>query len=300
MNTTLYPIVVIIFTSLSTWAALPLTESTFTEIVKEVKVVTTSNQAGTTAKEAEVFKMPDIVRTGRDSRVELTAKDKTITRVGSNTSFTFARSGREIQLQKGSVLFHSPAGAGGGAIKHQGSSAAVLGTTEIAEVLPDGRFKVLVLEGQVTVTLVNGLIVKLKAGQMVIVSTDGLAFGPVTNFNLGELASHLLLVVGFSDPLSSRSLITDAIQEQNQEIAAGRLNIPLNWQEAGLGLDMIWLAFNDSLYYFEGRSEGWNPLDFPGAMGRFVFSTPHFPTVSKNPIIKPPLVTNPNPPIPQQ
>ena len=110
------------------WGApIPLTESTFTEIIQEAKVVAATTKAETPAETNMLFKAPDLVRTGQASRVELTAKDQTITRIGANTVFTFAQGGRDIQLHEGSVLFHSPKGAGGGAIRNRGTSAAVLG-----------------------------------------------------------------------------------------------------------------------------------------------------------------------------
>src|SRR5579862_5724831 len=95
-------------------AAAPLTQSTFTEIIKDVNVVSSSTKAAQPAKVEEILKAPDLVRTGPDSRAELTAPDQTITRVGANTVFSFESAGRNIDLQQGSILFHSPAGKGGG------------------------------------------------------------------------------------------------------------------------------------------------------------------------------------------
>src|SRR5664279_512102 len=91
-------------------AALPLTESTFTEIIREANVVTAGTKATTPAKTSAIFKAPDLVRTGPASRVEMTAPDQTITRIGANTIFTFEPEERTILLEKGSILFHSPAG----------------------------------------------------------------------------------------------------------------------------------------------------------------------------------------------
>jgi hypothetical protein len=219
-------------------AEVPLTESTFTEIIQQANVVSAADKSATPARTNEVFKVPDLVRTGPASRVEMTAPDQTITRVGANTVFTFAPGGRDILLEHGSVLFHAPAGVGGGAIKNHGTAAAVLGTTELGAILPDGSFKILDLEGKVKVTLKNLLSIELKPGQMVIVSPDGTEFGPVMNFDLGRLLPHLLLVVGFSEPLSSLLLIQAAIQAQNQEIAGGGLDhlAPLLVAEYGLDL----------------------------------------------------------------
>ena len=219
-------------------APLPLTESTFTEIIQEAKVIAAANKAETPAEKDMLFKSPDLVRTGQASRVELTAKDSTITRIGANTVFTFAQGGRDIQLHEGSVLFHSPKGAGGGAIKNRGTSAAVLGTTEIATVLPDRSFKVMDLEGSVKVTLRNGRTIVLRPGQMVTVSPDGTGMGAVESFDLAAAAGSLELVAGFSNSLSSLPLIQEAAQLQSQQIAEGRLGNLASLESAGFGLEV--------------------------------------------------------------
>lgn len=308
MKTTVWLAGWVIVGGVPTGAAMPLTESTFTEIIHEANVISTSNKAGAPARTQEVFRMPDLVRTGRDSRVELTAKDQTITRVGANTTFTFAPGGRDVELKQGGVLFHAPAGVGGGAIKYRGTSAAVLGTTELAEVLADGRFKVLDLEGSVKVTLQNGLFVTLKPGQMVIVSADGKSKSELMDFNLGQLASRLLEVVGFARRLASASLIEAAIRMQNQQIAAGDLTHLVSLQEAGVGLDLTTRAMNGT-----GLTAGWvltnsadqpapdsNPLDFPGEgpIGPFgyPFITPA-PLYTTPPVIHPPAITEPTGPV---
>ena len=70
--------------------AAQLTESAFTEIVKDVNVVAASTKAAQPAAVNELVKAPDLVRTGPQSRAELTAADQTITRIGANTVFSFA------------------------------------------------------------------------------------------------------------------------------------------------------------------------------------------------------------------
>jgi hypothetical protein len=128
-----------------TFAATSLTESTFTEIIREANVVAAADKSVRPAVTNGVFRVPDLVRTGPASRVEMTAPDQTITRIGANTVFTFEPGERNIRMEKGSILFHAPAGAGGGTIKYHGTVAAVLGTTMLCAVMPDGRFKVLEL-----------------------------------------------------------------------------------------------------------------------------------------------------------
>jgi hypothetical protein len=218
---------------------LPLTQSTFTEIIKDAKVVAASTKAATRAQTNEVVKAPDLVRTGPESRVELTAPDETITRIGANTVFSFEPTGRTILLEHGSILFHSPKGKGGGTISSGGASAAVLGTTLICAVLLDGAFKTIVLEGHGKVTLRNGKFILLDQGQMVIVLPGGDDFGPVEEINLKQLADHLLLLNGFSHPVSSWPLILVAIGEQEVRIADGTAGRFAPLFVAGNGLDFF-------------------------------------------------------------
>jgi FecR protein len=223
-------------------ATLPLTQSIFTEIINEANVVAAATETVTPARTNEMFRVPDLVRTGPDSRVELTAADQTITRVGANTVFTFARTGRNITLERGSVLFHAPAGRGGGTITSGGASASVLGTTVICAVMSDGRFKTIVLEGKCKVTtLWNNKSVTLHAGQMVIVSRTpgGKEFGTVETVDLKQLVKRLLLVFGFSRPLSSLPLIEAAIQQQQQEIANGTAGPFPSLLIVSVGFDLI-------------------------------------------------------------
>jgi hypothetical protein len=224
--------------------AAPLTESTFTEVVKDVNVVAASTKAAQPASVDEIIKAPDLVRTGPESRAELTAPDQTITRVGANTVFSFEPTGRNIDLERGNVLFHSPAGKGGGSIRSGGAAAAVLGTTLIVSSTGTGGFKVILLEGHGTVTLPGGKTVALKAGQLVFVLPGQTVFGPVLDINLGKLVGGSLLINGFSHPLPSLGLIQSAIASQNKELKNGGLKdtgaAPENFNHGpGNGMDTI-------------------------------------------------------------
>ena len=201
-------------------SAAPLTESTYTEVIREVNTLSTAGDAAT-AKLNDLLKAPDRVRTGPESRAELTAPDNTITRVGANTVFSYADSGRTLNLEKGSLLFHSPKGKGGGVIKSGGASAAVLGTTLLVSATPEGGFKVILLEGKGKVTLANGKSVTLKGGQLVFVLANGGTFSTVFDINLGKLVAGSSLINGFSHPLPSLPLIQTVIKKQNSALAAG-------------------------------------------------------------------------------
>ena len=199
-----------------------LVESTYTEIINDVSTLATDG-AATPAKLAKVVKAPDRVRTGAQSRAELTAPDKTITRVGANTVFSYSDQGRTVNLEKGSLLFHTPKGLGGGTIKSGGAAAAVLGTTLMVTATPDGGFKVILLEGRGNVRLLNGRSVTLQAGQLVFVLPGGKGFSEVVFINLGKLVDGSQLIKGFTHELSSLPLIFAAIREQLARIDSGRL-----------------------------------------------------------------------------
>lgn len=201
--------------------AAPLTESTFTEVVKDVKIVANVSKSATPALPNDLLKAPDRVRTGPASRAELTAPDHTITRVGANTVFSYADSGRTLNLDQGSLLFHAPKGIGGGTIKSGGVVAAVLGTTLIVSATTDGGFKVILLEGSGKVTLPNGKSVTLKAGQLVFVAPNGTELSAVLDINLDKLVAGSLLVNGFTNALPSQPLIRSAVARQNNLLASG-------------------------------------------------------------------------------
>src|SRR5581483_11016386 len=210
-------------------SAAPPTQSTFTAVIRDVNVVAEPTKAAAPAKVNELFQSPDLIRTGADSRAELTAPDQTITRIGANTVFSFAPSGRDINLEQGSILFHSPKGKGGGTIKSGGASAAVLGTTLIVATTPvtsptdKNGFKVILLEGKGRVTLGNGKHRNLKAGQMVFVLPGQGNFSPVLNINLAKLVGGSNLVKGFGHTLPSLTLIEAAIQQQQNDLAKGNV-----------------------------------------------------------------------------
>lgn len=202
------------------WGA-ALTESTFSQVVKDVKVVSRATETTASAKVNDVFKSPDLIRTGADSLAELVAADKTITRVGANTVFSFEKAGRAINLEQGSVLFHSPKGKGGGTIKTKGASAAVLGTTIVVTATVGGGFKAIVLEGKGQITLPNGNFRILQAGQVTFVLPGAQQFGPQLNINLQKLVESSRLVQGFEQELPSKPVIQGAIERQQILIRAG-------------------------------------------------------------------------------
>lgn len=228
MKTSFLITILVVASAAPSWAE-PLQQGTFTDIVRTVEVLDQPTKNASPASLNELVKAPNLVRTGVGSRAELTAPDQTLTRIGANTVFSFAPSGREINLEQGSVLFHTPSGRGGGTIRSGGASAAVSGTTLICTTTPvtspgvKNGFKVILLEGTGHVTLPSGSSRTLHAGQMVYILPNSSSFGPLLTINLSRLVGASALVHGFSHPLPSMPLIEIAIQAQQAALAKGEL-----------------------------------------------------------------------------
>jgi hypothetical protein len=209
------------FGCLSAFGAIDLKESKFTQVVNNVEVISTSDNSKHPAAVDSLFKMPDVVRTGAASRAELVAEDRTITRIGANTIFSFDAARRRIDLDQGSLLFNAPKGKGGGTIHTAAATAAVLGTTIIVVTTPNGGFKVLTLEGTAEVDFSNGDHRRIKAGQLIFVLPGGFP-GPTLAFRLDTQVAGSLLVSGFANPLPSLPLIQTAINGQIHQLQNGR------------------------------------------------------------------------------
>ena len=195
----------------------------FSEVVDKVMVIDSAAQRSWPAVVNEAFKVPDQVSTGANSRAELVAPDGTVTRVGANTVFSFAADKREVKLRKGSILFHSPTGKGGGVISSEGAQAAVMGTTLIVTATPSGGFKLLVLEGKAKATLPSGNSIAVTAGQLTVVSPGKAEFGPVLNFRLKDQVAGSSLMKGFRAPVASEGKVMASVEKQERMIADGRV-----------------------------------------------------------------------------
>ena len=208
-------------------SAADLRESTLVQVVNEVKVAP-PQAAEKDAKANDKVQAPDKIRTGAKSRAELKAADNTLTRIGANTVFSFEQGGRTLNLEKGSVLFHSPAGRGGGTIKSAGASAAILGTTIMVASTADGGFKCILLEGKGKITLPNGQSQMLEAGDMILVPAGAQTFGSIVKIDLGKLVEGSQLVNGFESRLPTLNDIQNEITKQKIAIISG------NYEETGL------------------------------------------------------------------
>ena len=196
--------------------AAQLQEARVTQVVNDVKLLL-EQSAPRPAAVSDLVRRGNAVRTGTQSRSELTFSDLTITRLGANTIFSFKEGTREMTLIDGAILFQVPKGSGGATIRTVGVTAAITGTTGIAEFHPATSShpqlsKWLCLEGTFHLYLPNGQSVELGPGKMA--TADGKSFSKVSTFDIAKLTSTSLFFTGFNQPLASMNLIM--LESQNQ------------------------------------------------------------------------------------
>jgi hypothetical protein len=103
-----------------------LKEAKVTQVIQDVQVLP-SNASPRPAAVNDDVRQGTAVRTGAQSRSELTFKDKTITRLGEKTSFSVGEGSRTIDLGSGQFLLYVPKKAGGAKVKAGPVTAAITG-----------------------------------------------------------------------------------------------------------------------------------------------------------------------------
>src|SRR5437867_7460463 len=202
------------FVHLSTVAAAAeLRAAHVTQIINDVKLL--PGQAA--ARAAVVNDSVDAgtaVRTGADSRSELTFLDLTITRLGANTIFSFNEGARQINLGGGAVLLQVPRNGAEAKIATVAVTAAITGGTALLEANKGFPTKLLMLEGigrfyptghPEQAAIVHG-------GEMAMMTVDGQITRP-TKFNAALVYKTSKLITSFPT-LPNADLILAVIDEQ--------------------------------------------------------------------------------------
>jgi hypothetical protein len=206
-------------------AAAPLNEATVTRVVNKVEIIPAGAQPAP-ASLGETIRGRTGVRTGGNSRAQLTFADQTLARLGANTLFSFERGTRSLDLENGSILLQVPKGAGGATIRSAPVTAAITGTTVMMEYSPGnpGTVKLIVLEGTVRLSLAGrlGESVLVGPGQMIAVAANARSLpDPVTVDVKRILRTSKLVKEG---DLESMGLIMETVDTQQQMLADGQLS----------------------------------------------------------------------------
>jgi hypothetical protein len=188
-------------------------EARVTQIIREVKLLPADAAARDASLNDKVSEDTG-VRTGGDSRSELTFPDLTITRLGANTIFSFNKSGRIANVDSGSILLRVPKDSGGGTIRSSAVTVAITGTTVIFEGSRGGRNKLYTLEGSSRVALKTKPSVwrNVLAGQVLDVPPEATTLPMPVNFDVNQLMRTHPLITDF-EPLPSAPLIMAVAQQ---------------------------------------------------------------------------------------
>ena len=203
--------------------AAQLKEARVSQVIRDVKILP-GQAAPRPARVSDEVRNGTAVRTGIESRAELTFTDQTLARLGANTIFSFDKGTRNLELGGGVMLLRVPKDAGGAQINTAAVTAAITGTTVMLEYHPDAFIKFIILEGTGRIFRKDhlGESVLLHAGQMLIVSPNGKGLPDPVDVDLERLMKTSLLINGFP-PLPSSNLIARAINSQDAKKNEGDL-----------------------------------------------------------------------------
>src|ERR1700674_4546119 len=200
-----------------------LKEARVTQVIKDVKLLP-GQAAPRAAAVSDNVSGNTAVRTGADSRAELTFTDLTIARLGATTIFGFNDGTRATSLTDGAILLRVPKDSGGAKIQTAAVTAAITGTTVMAEYHPKSYAKYIVLEGLMRIYLKGrlGESILMGPGQMMMIKPDATRLSEPVDVDLKRLIETSLFFRGFH-PLGSEPLLADAQQVQLEKKAAGEL-----------------------------------------------------------------------------
>jgi len=180
-----------------------LKEARVTQLIKDVKLLS-GEAAARQAMLNDAVRSGTAVRTGVESRTELTFTDQTLARLGANTIFTFNEGTRSLNLEDGAILLRVPKGAGGARIRTAAVTAAITGTTVLMEHHKGGQTKFIVLEGTARLSLTGnpGVSKEVEAGEMMTVGPGDTTLSEPVAVDLARLMESSLLI-NFFPPLQS-------------------------------------------------------------------------------------------------
>lgn len=196
-------------------AASPPGEAHVTRAVNDVLLVS-SDAVPRRASVNDHVDARTTLRTGRDSRAELTFADQTVVRLVANTAFDFKDGTGNLNLSEGALLFQVPKEAKGVKVHAGEVAAAITGSTVMFEHHP-GMYKFLVLEGTGRLYRPGHLgdSILVYAGEMVIGNPNSPVSDPV-DVDIGRFLKTSRFIIDFP-PLSSATLMVAESQKQQQQ-----------------------------------------------------------------------------------
>lgn len=166
------------------------------------------------------------LRTGVDSQTELTFADRTVARLGGETTFRFVQGVRQMELRSGAMLLRAPGSTGRAEIRADVATVAVAGTTCLLEHNAGQYVKLVVLDGTARMFLKAriGESVLVKEGQLLMfhLSPTLTSLPNPVDIDIKRLMATSKLIRGFP-PIGSEPSIDQGIAGQEKEKTEGAL-----------------------------------------------------------------------------
>src|SRR6267154_1419889 len=193
--------------------AAPLQEARVSQIIEDVRLLE-AHGAPRPAVVNDKITLQRAVRTGKESRAELTFTDLTITRLGANTIFSLKAGAREVDLTSGTILLAVPSGAAPARANTVAVTVSVMGGTALLSTGPPTKF--MVLEGIGTIYPLGHpeKAVTVHGGEMV--TAEGGRISKPEKFDVKLVLATSALIVDFA-PLANLPLILAVVDQQQAE-----------------------------------------------------------------------------------
>src|SRR5438105_1559168 len=190
-----------------------LKEARVSQVIQDVRLLEAHAAPHAAAVNDKVIQ-GSAVRTGTESRAELTFNDLTITRLGANTIFSFTAGARQAELTQGAILLQVRQGAPAVRANTTAVTVAVMGGTALLSAGPPTKF--MVLEGTGTIYPLGHpeKAVTVHGGEMVI-AEHGHVSKP-EKFDVKLVLATSPLITDFA-PLANLPLIQTVMNEQVAE-----------------------------------------------------------------------------------
>src|SRR5947207_924877 len=202
-------------------AADQLQQARVSQVIQDVRVLETHGAPRPAAVNDKVIQGMG-VRTGVESRAELTFTDLTITRLGANTVFSFKQGARELDLTSGAVLLQIPPKAPAVKVSTSAVTAAITGGTALFATGPPTKFMVLEGIGTFYPTGHPEKAATINGGEMMTMTANGRMTKP-EKFDVKLVLKTSRLIKDFP-PLENMPLIMAVADLQLAEQQLAGLN----------------------------------------------------------------------------
>jgi hypothetical protein len=197
-----------------------LQQARVSQVIQDVRVLETHGARPAAVNDKVTQGMG--VRTGVESRAELTFTDLTITRLGANTVFSFKQGARELDLTSGAVLLQIPPEAPAVKVSTSAVTAAITGGTALFATGPPTKFMVLEGIGTFYPTGHPERAATINGGEMMTMTADGRMTKP-EKFDVKLVLKTSRLIKDFP-PLENMPLVMAVVDLQLAEQQLAGLN----------------------------------------------------------------------------